>query len=134
MIEEMLKTYLGIMLGGAFGTGLRMWMSSTLATRYGDTFPVGTLIVNVLGCLIIGFVATATGPEGVFFASPFVRQVIMIGFLGGYTTFSSFSLQTILLAGDGEWFRATLNVALSVALCLIAVRMGILFATLLNHR
>lgn len=130
----MLKTYFGIMLGGAVGTGFRMWMSSTLAARYGDTFPVGTLTVNVLGCLVIGFVATITGPEGMFFTSPFVRQVIMIGILGGYTTFSSFSLQTIMLLNDGEWFRAALNVVLSIVLCLLAVRLGILAATLFGQR
>jgi CrcB protein len=130
----MLKTYLGVMLGGAIGTGLRMWMSSALAARYGETFPIGTLAVNVLGCFVIGVVATVTGPEGVYFTSPFMRQFLMIGVLGGYTTFSSFGLQTMTLLQDGEWFRASLNVILSVFLCLVAVRLGMVVATLFNQR
>ncbi len=130
----MLKTYLAVMLGGAFGTGLRMALSGWLAAKYGETFPVGTLVVNVSGCFVIGIFATLTGPDGMFFTSALTRQVVMLGVLGGYTTFSSFGLQTFNLFQDGEWLRAGLNAALSVVLCLIAVWLGHVVATLFNHR
>src|SRR3954471_2007191 len=106
----MLKTYLAVMLGGAMGTGARMWLSSQLALRYGETFPIGTLVVNVAGCFIIGCFSALTGPGGVFLTSPLTRLVVMVVFLGGFTTFSSFSLQTLSLASDGEWLRAGMNV------------------------
>ena len=129
----MLKTYLAIMIGGGAGTGLRMALSSMLALKFGETFPVGTLLVNVTGCFVIGLFAALTGPEGPLLASPLTRQVIMIGVLGGYTTFSSFSLQTLVLLQDGEWLQAGLNVVLSVVLCLVAVWLGNAAASLLHH-
>jgi CrcB protein len=120
----MLKTYLAVMLGGAAGTGLRMWISGFLAAKYGETFPVGTLAVNAVGCLIIGVFTGLTGPDGVFFTSPLTRQVVTLGILGGLTTFSSFSLQTFNLMVDGEWMRAGLNIGLSLVLCMTAVWLG----------
>src|SRR5215212_1864193 len=80
---RMLKTYLAVMLGGAFGTGLRLWLSGALATRYGEAFPVGTLVVNVAGSFIIGLFAALTGPDGLISASPLTRQFVMVGVLGG---------------------------------------------------
>ncbi len=130
----MLKTYLAVMLGGAVGTGLRMALSGWLAAKYGETFPVGTLVVNVSGCFVIGIFATLTGPEGLLLTSPLTRQVVMLGVLGGYTTFSSFGLQTFNLAQDGEWLRAGLNASLSLALCMLAVWLGHIVATLFNQR
>jgi CrcB protein len=130
----MLKTYLGVMCGGAAGTALRMWLSNVFATRYGETFPIGTLVVNVSGCFVIGAFAGLTGPDGPFFASPFTRQVVMIGVLGGYTTFSSFSLQTLNLVNNGEWLRAALNVLFSVVFCLVAVWAGNVVAATLGQR
>src|SRR3954471_877926 len=120
----MLKTYLAVMLGGAMGTGARMWLSSQLALRYGETFPIGTLVVNVAGCFIIGCFSALTGPDGVFLTSPLTRLVVMVGFLGGFTTFSSFTLQPPTLPPAGECRRAGMNVLLSVALCLFAVWLG----------
>lgn len=130
----MLKTYLAIMLGGAIGTGLRMALSGWLAAKYGETFPVGTLVVNVTGCFVIGMFAALTGPDGLFFMSPLTRQVVMIGVLGGYTTFSSFGLQTFNLFQDGEWLRAGVNAVLSLGLCLLAVWLGHLASTIFNQR
>jgi CrcB protein len=130
----MLKTYLAVMLGGALGTGLRMALSGWLAAKYGETFPVGTLVVNISGCFVIGAFAELTGPDGVFFTSPLTRQVVMIGILGGYTTFSSFGFQTLTLAQDGEWLRACSNAVLSLVLCLIAVWLGHALAAVLNQR
>lgn len=130
----MLKTYLAVMFGGAIGTGLRLWLSGFLAARYGETFPVGTLVVNITGCFVIGVFSTLTGPEGVLFTSPLTRQIVMIGVLGGFTTFSSFSLQTLTLLNDGEWFRGSLNILFSLAFCLLAVWLGHILASTLNQR
>jgi CrcB protein len=130
----MLKTYFAVMCGGAFGTALRLWLSGFLASRYGETFPVGTLVVNVSGCFVIGFFNAVTGSEGMLFTSSLTRQVVMIGILGGFTTFSSFSLQTLNLLHDGEWFRAGMNIFLSVALCLVGVWLGHVLASALNQR
>lgn len=130
----MLKTYLAIMLGGAVGTGLRVALSDWLLAKYGAAFPLGTLAVNVSGCLVIGIFAALTGPEGPFITSPLARQVVMLGVLGGYTTFSSFGLQTYDLYVSGEWVRAGLNAVLSLLLCLIAVWLGHVVANLFSQR
>ena len=130
----MLKTYLAVMLGGAAGTGLRMALGNWLTMRFGEAFPIGTLVVNVSGCFAIGIFAALTGSEGLLPASPLVRQLVMIGVFGGFTTFSSFSMQTLHLAMDGEWLRAGMNVLLSVALCLLAVWLGHLSATFVSQR
>jgi CrcB protein len=98
----------------------------------GETFPWGTLIVNIIGSFIIGFFATLTGPEGRVFVGSTARQFVMVGFCGGYTTFSSFSLQTLNLMNDGEWLQASGNIAGSVVLCLAAVWMGHTLAVGLN--
>ncbi|MEO7724370.1 MAG: fluoride efflux transporter CrcB [Chthoniobacterales bacterium] len=117
-------TYLWIMFGGALGTGARFSASGPVAERMGETFPIGTLFVNVTGSFIIGFFAAMTDPGGAVLVSPRVRQFVMIGILGGYTTFSSFSLQTLELARDGDWLRAGLNSVLSLVCCLVAVWLG----------
>ncbi len=122
------------MFGGALGTGMRMWLSTFLAVRYGETFPVGTLAVNVTGCFIIGAFAAMTGPGGMIMTSPVTRQFVTIGVLGGFTTFSSFGMQTFSLFSDGDWLRAGLNVVLSLVLCLLAVWLGHLAASLFNQR
>jgi len=127
-----LTRYLWIMLGGAIGTGARYWCSGIVARMFGETFPWGTLIINVLGSLIIGFFATLTGPDGRILVGATARQFVMIGICGGYTTFSSFSLQTLNLMNDGEWLSAGGNVLLSVALCLIAVWAGQALASSFN--
>ena len=114
----MLNSYLAVMVVGAFGCAARMWLSNFLAQKYGLVFPIGTLVVNILGCFI----------NGGLLVHPVIRQAVMIGFLGGFTTFSSFGLQTIDLVTDGEWGYAALNVALSVLLCLLAVWIGQLIA------
>lgn len=130
----MLRTYLAVMLGGAFGTGCRMALSGWLAAKWGASFPIGTLVVNVTGCFVIGLFGGLTGPQGKFLASDLTRAVVMIGILGGYTTFSSFSLQTLALCQDGEWLRAGLNAVLSFALCMLAVWLGFVLAAVYNQR
>src|SRR5262249_54051922 len=112
------------MAGGALGTGARFWVSGFVAERAGAVFPVGTLVVNVTGSFVIGFLAACTDPDGVFLLSPRLRQFFMMGVCGSYTTFSSFSLQTLDLARDGDWFKAGLNTLLSFICCLTAVWLG----------
>ena len=120
--------YILVMLGGALGTGARFWLSGFVAERGGELFPLGTLVVNVTGSFAIGFLAASTDPEGSFLVSPRLRQFLMIGVCGGYTTFSSFSLQTLDLVRDGDWFKAGLNTLLSVFCCLAAVWLGRILA------
>jgi CrcB protein len=125
-------TYLWIAIGGALGSMARYWCSGAAAVLFGETFPWGTLIVNVLGSLVIGFFATITGPDGRLFVGSEMRQFVMIGLCGGYTTFSSFSIQTLNLMNDGEWLSAGLNIGGSVVLCLLAVWLGHVAAVHMN--
>lgn len=125
-------TYLWIAIGSALGGSARYWCSGIVARMIGETFPWGTLAVNVIGSFIIGFFATLTGPDGRVFASSATRQFVMFGFCGGFTTFSSFSIQTLNLVQDGEWLRAGGNIVGSVVLCLLAVWAGYAAAVAIN--
>jgi CrcB protein len=117
--------YLWVAIGGALGSAGRYWLNGLVSQRF-DTFPAGTLIINVAGSFIIGVIGALAVPEGRMDSSSraFVTQFLMIGVCGGFTTFSSFSLQTLNLVRDREWLYAGGNVLLSVALCLIAVWLG----------
>lgn len=134
LTEAMLKVYFGVMLGGCAGVAARLWLSTVLAVRYGESFPVGTLVVNVLGCFVIGVFAILTGPGGVLTIPPVVQKAVTIGVLGGFTTFSSFSLQTINMLKNDQFFPAMLNVGASVIGCLLATWVGMLAGTWLNSR
>lgn len=123
--------YIWIAIGSALGGMSRYWCSGLAARLIGETFPWGTLIVNVVGSFIIGLFATLTGPDGKFFVGTTARQFVMVGFCGGYTTFSSFSLQTLNLLNDGEWMQAGANMALSFALCMLAVWAGFALAVMI---
>jgi len=127
------QTYLAVAVGGALGTTARYWISGVVANAFGQTFPWGTLIINVSGSFVIGFFGTLTGPDGRFLMSGTSRQFVSIGLCGGYTTFSSFSMQTLALANDGEWLYAGGNVVGSVGLCLFFVWLGATAATALNQ-
>ncbi len=117
-------TYLYVAAGGAIGSVLRYAASGFIARQVSEVFPWGTFAVNVTGCFIIGFFAMLTGPDGRVVVPPDFRQFFMVGICGGYTTFSSFSLQTLALVRDGDMTRASLNVAASVLFCLIGVWLG----------
>jgi CrcB protein len=126
-------SYLWISIGSALGGMARYWCSGFVAVRLGETFPWGTIAVNIIGSFVIGFFATISGPDGRLLVPSLARQFVMLGLCGGYTTFSSFSLQTLNLVRDGEWLQAAGNIALSVALCLIAVTTGHFAAAGLNQ-
>jgi CrcB protein len=124
---------LSIALGSALGGVLRYWCSGLVARWFGETFPWGTLLVNIGGSLLIGLFATLTAPDGRLLVGTLTRQFVMLGVLGGFTTFSSFSLQTLALAQSGEWLRAAGNIVGSVLLCLIGVWSGHALAVVINR-
>ena len=128
-----MQAYLWITVGSAIGGAARYWCSGVVARAFGESFPWGTLVVNVVGSFIIGFFNTMTGPDGRWLVGTTPRQFVMVGICGGYTTFSSFSLQTLNLARDGQWLSVGLNVVLSVVLCLVSVWIGHAAALALNQ-
>jgi CrcB protein len=123
--------YLWVAIGGALGSVSRYWLSGFVAARFGETFPWGTLVINVTGSFVIGIFAALAIPEGRMDSQSrlFATQFLMIGVCGGYTTFSSFSLQTLNLLREREWLYAGGNVILSVILCMIAVWLGYLLGS-----
>jgi CrcB protein len=123
--------YLWVAIGGALGSVSRYWLSGLVAARFGETFPWGTLVINVTGSFVIGIFAALAIPEGRMDSQSrmFATQFLMIGVCGGYTTFSSFSLQTLNLLREREWLYAGGNVILSVILCMIAVWLGYLLGS-----
>jgi len=125
-------TYLWVALGSAMGGMGRFALSGAAAHWVGERFPWGTVGINILGSFVIGFFGVLSGPGGRLGVSPDVRVFVMVGLCGGFTTFSSFSFQTLNLLRDGEVLRAGLNVVGSVVLCLLAVWIGYLAATGLN--
>src|SRR6266568_4891959 len=123
-LADSMSAYLAVAVGSALGGVGRFWCSGITARLVGETFPWGTLLVNVVGSFVIGFFGTLTGPDGRIFASTTARQFVMVGICGGYTTFSSFSLQTLNLVNDGEWLYAAANTFGSILLCFLAVWAG----------
>jgi CrcB protein len=128
-----LLTTIGVTAGCALGGLLRYWCSGSVDRALGGTFPWGTMTVNVTGSLLIGVFASVSGPDGRYLVSPLVRQTVMVGVFGGFTTFSSFSIQTLALAQDGDWRRVAANVFLSVTLCLGGVWAGWQAGAVLNR-
>ena len=122
-------TYLWVALGGAIGSVGRHWVSTLAVARWGNTFPWGTLLINVTGSLLIGVVA---GCNSGWLAGDNTRKFLMVGICGGFTTFSAFSLQALELAQKGEWSRAGFYILASVALCVIGVWSGYLLGTMFN--
>ena len=124
-------TCLLIALGGAIGTVAR-YAISVLAVPVSQTLPWGTIGINITGSFVIGFIGTLTLAHGRFPLSENARLFVMVGFCGGFTTFSSFSLQTLDLLRGGSVVRAAVNVAASVVLCVLAVTVGHLVASQFN--
>ena len=121
-----------IILGSVIGGAGRYFMSGFVARKFGETFPWGTLIINVSGALTIGFIGGLAKDPNSLFASPNVWLFAVPGILGCYTTVSSFSLQTLSLARDGESGRAFMYVVSSVALSLGAATLGFALADLVR--
>jgi CrcB protein len=124
-------TALLIALGGALGSLARWGISEALARAWGPEFPWGTLLVNVTGSLLIGAAAGGSWHDVRLIESAFVRQFVMVGVCGGYTTFSAFSLQTVGMLQAGDAGRAGLYVLASVATCLVATWAGYALAAAL---
>lgn len=120
-----------VMLGGALGSLARYGLSA-LASPISRNLPWGTILINVSGSFLIGLFGTLTLASGRFPVSENLRLLVMIGLCGGFTTFSSFSLQTLDLLRAGAMTRAALNIALSVVLCVAAVAIGHMIASRLN--
>ena len=120
-----MNSYFLVALGSALGGVLRFWLAAMMGDKLGAPH-LGTVFVNVTGSFVIGFIA-ALGPL------PWKQQLLMVGILGGYTTFSSFSLQTLELAHEGRWATAGANVVLSVILSLLAVALGHLCGALVQR-
>jgi CrcB protein len=113
-----------VLLGGFFGGIARFFVSGFVGRRIGETFPWGTLVVNVSGAVVIGALAGLARSRGGVFAGDMFRDLAFVGFLGGYTTVSSYCLQTLNLALDGQRLQAAMNTILSAALCIAAVGAG----------
>jgi CrcB protein len=116
--------YLWIAVGGALGSIARAWLALAVARITGPQFPWGTILINVIGSFVIGFFSTLTASGSRFAVPVDVRAFVMVGICGGFTTFSSFSLQTLELVRDGRLAQALGNIVLSVVLCLSAVTVG----------
>lgn len=121
--------WIGLASGGILGTFARYLLAGAVYRAWGASFPYGTLIVNLTGCFLIGFLTILS--EEKFLLGPAARVFLMIGFCGAYTTFSTFILETANLMRDGENFRAFMNVALSVLVGFLALRAGILLGKII---
>jgi CrcB protein len=128
-----MAAYLWVAAGGAIGSVARYWLSGFVGQHWGERFPWGTIVVNIVGCFVIGLFATLTGPDGRWLVPQWFRQPFFIlGICGGFTTFSSFSMQTLNLAQAGQWLWAGANVVISVFACLLATWGGLIVGSLFN--
>lgn len=121
-------TVLAISIGAVLGANARYLLGGWIAERFGTTFPLGTLVINVTGSLLIGVVLTLSTDRLV---PSWFRPALAIGFLGSYTTFSTFSYETIGLVQDGAWAAAALNIGSSVGAALVGVYAGTVLARLI---
>ena len=125
--------YLWVAIGGALGTMARFWLANSMALMTGAEFPWGTLLINILGSFVISFFGMLTGTAPRLAVSYDTRVFVTVGLCGGFTTFSSFSLQTIELLRTGQAGRAGIYTAASVILCLGACALGFWLATILSN-
>ena len=121
--------YLIVFAGGGIGAAVRYWMQGFVHAFSGAGFPYGTLVVNVLGSFLIGFLMSLFDER--FVVQPMLRVFLTVGVLGGFTTFSSFSYETMALLRDGSYTLGLLNIAGSVGLCLVATWLGLIIGKLL---
>jgi CrcB protein len=109
--ELLMERILFVGFAGLIGTLSRYWLSGWVDAKFGQTFPMGTLVVNLAGCMLAGFLFHMLTEK--YLVDPITRTSVLIGFLGGFTTFSSYAVQSLTLMRDGELFMATMNVLLS---------------------
>lgn len=121
--------FLLAMLGSALGGGARLYVSTLVSRGLGTQFPWGTLAVNLLGCLAVGLLGAMFAPPGRIHGLQELRVFLVVGVLGGFTTFSAFSLEALMLAQRGAVAAAAAYVGASVAGCLLAAWLGFLFAS-----
>jgi CrcB protein len=119
----MLKTIVFIAVAGAFGAVSRYGTALGVYSIFGRSFPYGTLFVNVAGSFLMGLLSIMLLDR--FNVGPEWRAAILVGFLGSFTTFSTFSIETLNLLEQGDFSRALLNMALSLSLCIMAVWFGV---------
>ena len=124
IIPDVISGFISVTLGSMLGAVARYFVSGFVARRVGETFPWGTLIINVSGAFVIGIFGDLALDKTSLLAEPDPWLFAVTGFLGAYTTVSSFSLQTLALARDGQSLRAASYVVLSVALSLTAAALG----------
>jgi fluoride exporter len=114
-----------LIIGGTLGTLARYGASGCIYSWFGTDFPYGTFVVNIFGCLCVGFLAAITTEK--FLLGPNLRVLLMIGFCGAFTTFSTFMLETTYLMREGQNMKAFLNIFLSIFIGFLALRAGVLF-------
>lgn len=117
-----MKNYILVLIGGGIGATTRYWASNVVYRWLPADFPYGNLFVNISACFLIGFLMTGLNER--FLLNPSLRVFLTIGLLGGYSTFSSFSYETIALIRDGEFLRAVVNVSASVGVGLLSTSAG----------
>ena len=120
--------WLYVAVGGAAGALGRYWISAWIRAAFDGAFPLGTFIVNIVGSFLIGFGLQAME---ILLVSASMRTMLAVGFLGAFTTFSTFSFETVTLLRDGDWIRAVMYAGLSVGLGLVAVIAGLAAASIL---
>jgi CrcB protein len=130
----MVVNFFWVGLGGALGSMARYWMGIAVARQLGEAFPWGTLFINIIGSFIIAFFGALTFPQGPHPVPAEARLFVMVGVCGGFTTFSSFSLQTVDLLRGGEPLPALAYVVASVLLCISAAVVGYFAAGALTGR
>jgi len=121
--------WVNLIVGGIAGTVARYVLAGVVYQVFGTNFPYGTLAVNLIGCFAIGFLAALAGEK--FLLGPNTRLLLMAGFCGAFTTFSTFMLETANLIKDGETLRAFANVAVSIVVGFIVFRLGVLIGELI---
>ena len=117
-----MQNYVLVFVGGGLGAAARYWLSGWVPGKIESDLPLDTLAVNILGCFLIGLLMSAF--EGRFLTQPSMRVFLTIGILGGFTTFSTFSFETVALMRDGEVLFATLNIVVSIVTCIGGTAMG----------
>ena len=123
-MERMLPVLL-VGTGGFVGSVVRYLLGTWISTAFGARFPLGTFVINVTGAFVLGVVGTVVGDRLVRFPDE-LRLLVGIGFLGGYTTFSTFAMESHALLEDGEWLRALVNLVGSPLLGVLAAHLGVM--------